>query len=264
MPELPDVENFKIYLDATSLHQPIEKVEIDRNEILGEVSGRALQQRLKGKCFESIRRHGKYLFAHLSDDGWLVLHFGMTGYLKYSETKEPPEHTRVLFKFQGQGQLAYVCMRMLGRVDWTADVDEFINRHDLGIDAQSDALDLNTFFKLMESKRGKIKSALMDQETIAGLGNVYVDEILFQAKVHPEASVNELNDAQLKILYEQMNIVLKTAIQAQADPENMPKSFLIRHRGEKEARCPNCSECLSKIKVSGRTTYFCPNCQQSS
>lgn len=263
MPELPDVESFKGYIDATSLHQRIEKVEVDRDDILGDVSKRSLQQRLKGRALESARRHGKYLFARLSDDGWLVLHFGMTGYPDYSETEDPPEHTRVLLNFEGGGHLAYVCMRMLGRVDWTENADQFIEQHELGIDAQSEDLDFDRFRKLLEGKRGSIKSALMDQETIAGLGNVYTDEILFQSKIHPKASVNDLGQSQIKAIFKQMGRVLKAAIGAQVNPDKMPKSFLVPLRGESDAECPRCNEPLQTIKVSGRTTYFCPNCQPS-
>jgi formamidopyrimidine-DNA glycosylase len=263
MPELPDVETFKGYLDATSLHRRIEKVEIDRDDILGDVSARSLQRRLKGRSLESTRRHGKYLFAKVSDDGWLVLHFGMTGYPTYSETEEPPAHTRVLFKFDGGGHLAYVCMRMLGRVDWTKDADRFIEQHKLGIDAQSEDFDFDRFQQLLETKRGSIKSALMDQQTIAGLGNIYVDEILFQARVHPKTSVSDLDDSQLKTIFQQISRVLKTAIRAQASREKMPKSFLLSQRGEEHAKCPRCGELLESIKVSGRTSYFCPMCQQT-
>lgn len=263
MPELPDVETFKGYLDATSLHQRIAKVEIERDDILGEVSARSLRRRLKGHSLESTRRHGKYLFAEVSGDGWLVLHFGMTGYPEYSETEDPPEHTRTLFKFEGGGHLAYVCMRMLGRVDWTENADQFIEQHDLGIDAQSEDLDFDRFQELMEKKRGSIKSALMDQQTIAGLGNVYVDEILFQSRIHPKASVNDLEMSELKTIFKQMHRVLKAAIRARVKPENMPKSFLLPRRSEKDAKCPRCGELLETIKVTGRTTYFCPNCQKT-
>lgn len=261
MPELPDVQVFKEYLDATSLHRRINRADVRRRDVLGDVSPRSLQRRLVGRTLDSTRRHGKYLFAEISDDGWLVLHFGMTGRLEYSHTEEPPEHTRVLLRFDDGSYLAYVCPRMLGRVDWTGNADDFIARKQLGIDGLNDKLDFPHFYELMKSKRGSIKAALMDQQTIAGLGNVYVDEILFQAKVHPQAIVSDLDDVKLKGIHRQLRRVIRSAVRARAQPARMPKSFLLPRRGEKSAKCPRCKAALKTIKVSGRITYFCPRCQ---
>lgn len=261
MPELPDVETFKGYIDATSLHQNIEKVEIEREEILGEVSARSLQQRLKSKSFESTRRHGKYLFLSVSDDGCLVLHFGMTGYPEYAKKSDPPEHTRVLFQYEGGAHLAYVCQRLLGTVDWTESANRFIQEHELGIDAQSEELDFQRFQELLSGKSGSLKSALMDQGLIAGLGNVYVDEILFQSKLHPKTSVKDLEETEIQSVFDEMQHVLDTAIKVKAQREKMPESFLLPLRGEKNAKCPRCDVALETIKVSGRTSYYCPNCQ---
>lgn len=261
MPELPDVHIFQKYLEGTSLHQPIERVEVNRREILENISPRSLQKRLTGKTLESTRRRGKYLFAGVDDAGWLVLHFGMTGYLKYSRDEESPDHTRVLLRFENGAALAYVCMRMLGRVTWTNDVDAFCREKELGIDAFSDELDFRKFQELLASKRGSIKSALMDQKTIAGLGNVYVDEILFQAKVHPKTAVMKLEDTTLREIHKQIRRVLKAAIRAKAEPKRLPKTFLLPRRGEEGAKCPRCEGLLKTIKVSGRTTTFCPSCQ---
>lgn len=261
MPELPDVQVFKEYLDATSLHQPIEKVEVRRDDVLGNVSARSLQRRLKGRTLASTDRHGKYLFAEVDDDEWLVLHFGMTGRLAYSKTGPPPEHTRVLIRFDNGAHLAYVCVRMLGRVDWTDDPENFIHTRELGIDALSDDLDFPRFRELLESKRGSIKSALTDQQMIAGLGNVYTDEILFQAHIYPKTNVADFDEKRLKEIHRQLKRVLAAAIRARVDPNRMPKSFLLPHRGEEDAKCPRCGTPLKAMKIAGRTTYFCRKCQ---
>lgn len=260
MPELPDVQVFKEYIDATSLHQPIKEVQIPRKDILGEVSASSLRKHLRGRELESVRRHGKYLLVELDQDGWLVLHFGMTGELKYARSGDPPDHTRLLLKFD-DGQLAYRCTRMLGKVDWTDDADRFVADQELGIDGLSDQLDLDTFRRLMEDKHGTIKSALMDQSTIAGIGNVYSDEILFQAKIRPDASVGDLDDDQIKTLHRELKRVLSAAIGARARPEEMPSTFLLRCRNDSEPKCPRCGGSIETRKVSGRTSYFCPRCQ---
>lgn len=262
MPELPDVQVFKEYLDATGLHQTIQSVQIRREEILADISRRTLQRRLTGHAVRSTRRHGKYLFAEVDEAGWLVLHFGMTGYLEYSETQEPPEHTRLLLQFENGAHLAYVCQRLLGTVAWTEDPQTFIDGHELGIDGQSDELDLAAFEERIGGKRGTIKSALMDQETIAGLGNVYVDEILFQARVHPKTPCSDLDRKALKALHRQMQRVITAAVRARVQTDKMPKSFLLPQRGRDEPHCPRCDAPLKTLKVSGRTSYICPKCQQ--
>lgn len=207
MPELPDVEYFKTYIDATSLHQAIDSVAVHRDDILGKVSARSLRQRLLGRSLESTERHGKYLFARLSGDGWLVLHFGMTGELNYSSDGDVPSHTRLCLHFDNGRRLAYICQRMLGTVDWTADPRNYIEGKQLGIDAASDELDLPRFREILSGKRGSVKGALMDQSTIAGLGNVYVDEILLRAGVHPKASVPGLRRDAVERLFRAMRAV---------------------------------------------------------
>lgn len=261
MPELPDVQVYREYLDATSLHQRIARVDVRREDVLETLSARALQQRLTGRSLESTRRHGKHLFVRVNGDGWLVLHFGMTGYPDYSKAEEPPQHTRVLLRFENGFHLAYVSQRVIGRLDWTDDPGEFIEQHHLGIDALDDSLDARLFREAIGRKRGGIKSALMDQGTIAGLGNVYTDEILFQAKVHPRAAASDIDEPTLTEIHRQMRRVLQSAIKARAQPERMPKDFLTPRRGADDATCPRCGKPLEKERVSGRTAYFCPTCQ---
>src|SRR6266436_10198670 len=181
MPELPDVEIFKRYFDATSLHQRIIGVDVRSAYVLKAVSGRELARRLKGRCFESSRRHGKHLFVRTDGDLWLRLHFGMTGSLRYfkDEEKAPP-HTRVLFLFAGDYRLAFDDQRKFGEVGLIKNVDEFLKKRVLGPDALD--VDLVEFKKMFTKHRGAVKSILMNQTLIAGIGNIYADEILFHAR----------------------------------------------------------------------------------
>lgn len=261
MPELPDVQVFKEYLDATSLHQKIEDVEIRREDLLESISERSLKRRLKGQTLESTRRHAKYLFVRVDGKGWLILHFGMTGGLSYSRSREMPDYTRMLIRFANGWQLAYTCPRVLGTIGWTDDLEEFLEQKELGIDAASAELTPARFQEIMGPKRGTIKPALMDQKTISGLGNVYVDEILFQARIRPKRKVSDLSKRELMAIHEHLGRVLQAAIQARADPEQMPESFLLRCRGGEDATCPRCERPLERTKISGRTTYFCRHCQ---
>lgn len=264
MPELPDVEVFKRYLDSTSLHQDIQKVEVENTRILKNISARQLQTRLKGRRFDRTSRHGKYLFVHLDDGQYLTLHFGMTGFPRYFKNDEKePDHERVKVKFKNGYQLAYDNQRLLGTVKMIRDRNRFINTNRLGPDALAPDFDFDAFQECLEGRRGMIKSALMNQEIIAGIGNVYSDEILFQAGIHPKTSVGSLDTSALLSLYHAMKHVLQRSIKANADPEKMPAGFLIpqRHKG---GVCPNCDTPVEKIKVAGRSGYFCPACQQRS
>ena len=173
MPELPDVEIFKQYLDATSLHQEINRVEVHSTQVLEGISARKLRRRLEGHAFESSRRHGKYLFVRLNEGNWLVLHFGMTGFLRYYKNPEQSgDHTRLRIDFKNGFHLAFDCQRKLGLIDWVEDPKEFIRKKELGDDPLSEHFDLSRFTELLEGKRGSVKSALMNQSVIAGIGNI--------------------------------------------------------------------------------------------
>jgi formamidopyrimidine-DNA glycosylase len=260
VPELPDVEVFKRYLDATSLHKSIREVKVEDHRVLRDVSVQKLKERLRGKKIHRTRRHGKYLLANLDEREWLVLHFGMSGRLKYFRVDDSrPRHSRVLLTFSNGFHLAYVSKRMLGEVGiFKGHLDDFIEEKELGVDAGE--IGWQVFKEHFKSRRGTIKSALMNQKIMAGLGNIYTDEVLFQARVHPKTSVSDLDAKRLKSLFKKMNSVLKTAIDCQADPEKIPDSYLLLHRN-KEGRCPRSHGVLSRIKINARTTYFCPECQ---
>jgi formamidopyrimidine-DNA glycosylase len=262
MPELPDVETFRRYMDATSLHQAIEKVQVKSRKVLGSVSARKLQADLRGHEFGSTRRHGKYLLVHVDDNTWLTIHFGMTGRLKYfRDRQEEPAHARLIIRFDNGFHLAYDCQRQLGKVDLAKDAESFIQEKKLGPDALD--LNVNAFVERLGRARGSIKAALMNQKIVAGIGNVYSDEILFQAGVHPKMQVGDVGEDALKRLFRVMKRVLRTTIDRQADPERLPDSYLIPHRG-RDNSCPHCGNDLERIKISGRTAYYCPKCQPSA
>ena len=261
MPELPDVEVFKQYLDATSLHQTIKEVEVRHQRVLKNVSEDALREELRGQALESSRRHGKHLLVELSGGKWLIFHFGMTGYFSYyKDEKQEPPHARLLLHFDNGYRLAYDSQRMLGGIELVEEPEQYISKHELGTDALSEAFDLQAFKKILAGKRGASKAALMDQQSLAGIGNIYSDEILFQAGIHPKKSVSDLTEQEARSLYQAMKRVLQTAIRNQADPQQFPDSYLIPHRRKGE-KCPQCSGEVKQEKISGRTAYYCPTCQ---
>lgn len=265
MPELPDVENYKRYLSGTALHKTIQDVHVGSTKVLRGVSSRRLKSALRGHSMERTRRHGKHLFVALDDGMWLALHFGMTGRLVYFKNLDrDPEHDRLRLDFDNGYHLAFVNQRLLGRICVIEDPDAFIAGKKLGPDALDGALDQVTFKQLMTGRKGSIKSALTDQSLLAGIGNIYSDEILFQAGLHPSALVQSLTDKELGALYRTTRRVLKAAIARGAGSEELmdrlPANYLLPHR-QAGKTCPRCKSTIKTLKAAGRTAYYCPRCQ---
>ena len=260
MPELPDVETFKRYLDATSLRRRITGVDVRDGYVLKGVSGRELTRQLTGRCFKSSCRHGKHLFVRTDGNLCLRLHFGMTGSLRYfKRDSEVPTHTRVLFIFGRSSRLAFEDQRKFGEVGLTNDPDEFLKRRGLG----PDALDvrLSEFKAILRKHRGTVKTILLNQKLIAGIGNIYADEILFRARMHPATQTARLSDRKMGSLFRATRDILKRAIAAKADANRMPKSWLLQRRG-RGGECPRCGGTFKSATIGGRTAWFCPRCQK--
>lgn len=256
MPELPSVELFKRYFDQHALNQVIETVEVRSPELVVEVDPQTLKRSLEGHEFISSRRHGKYLFSRLENDLYLIMHFGMTGFLHYFR-ENSFKYVRLLVSFQNGSHLAFDDARKFGKLGLTPDPDEFITRKGLGEDALE--IKLKTFQELFRGRSGMIKPLLLNQNFIAGIGNLYADEILYQCGLHPETHAHQLSRTDLRVLYYQMRRVLEKAIQYQDRPRHFPDSYLLSHRypgGE----CPDGGP-LEVLKVGGRTTYYCPERQ---
>lgn len=261
MPELPDVEKYRRYWDATSLHKQVAGVQLKATDILEKTDGGELKSALSGREFTSTERHGKYLFVDTNGEPILVLHFGMGGGLRYfKRPKDAPEYVYLRFDFANGYHLAYTMVRKLGLTRLITDRGVFITEKGLGPDVWHHDFDFERFAKCLQGRAGMIKPALMKQNIMAGLGNVYVDEILFQTGVHPETSVDQLDRAELKKTYRAMNDLLLIAIEHPADPDRFPDSWIIPRRKE-GARCPRCGVEIEKPTVSGRTTCLCPRRQ---
>jgi formamidopyrimidine-DNA glycosylase len=260
MPELPEVETFKRYLDGTSLHQRITGVDVRSAYVLKGVSARELARRLKGRRFESSCRHGKHLFVRADHHLWLRLHFGMTGSLQYfKHGEQSPKHTRVLFVFANAHRLAFGDQRKFGEVGLLKDVDEFLQKRGLGPDALD--ISLPQFKEIFGKHRGAVKTTLLNQKLIAGIGNIYADEILFRARIHPATQVSALKGKTVAKIFRAARYILEKAIESNADMDLMPKSWLLPHRG-KGGKCPRCGRELKSATIGGRTAWFCAHCQQ--
>jgi formamidopyrimidine-DNA glycosylase len=260
MPELPDVQIFKEYVDATALHQRIRDVTVRASGLLDGVSARTVRSRLGGHELAETRRHGKHLFVRVTADGWLRLHFGMTGELaSFKDEADMPEHARLGLEFTSGYHLAYVNVRKFGEIGLVDDVDAFVEAEGLGPDALG--LDRGAFREALAGRRGAIKATLMNQAVLAGLRNLYADETCFAAGLDPRSRTEKLNDATIDDLHRAMRKVLAQAIEARVEMDRFPRSFLLPSR-ERDGTCPRCGKALRRAKISRRTTYYCPRHQE--
>ena len=263
MPELPDVELYRRTLDGHALHQRIARVVVSDARILGDLAAKDFAARLEGNRLQSSRRHGKHLLVQLARDGWLTIHFGMTGSLEYVEPAgEDVAYGRVRLDLK-DGSLVYVNRRMLGRVGLADDAGAFIRAEGLGPDALDPAFDPAALSAALDGRR-EVKAVLMDQSLVAGIGNLYADEILFQARLHPRTPGRALSKPKRQRLFEKTKTVLQAAIDCGAGAEQLverlPKGWLLpqRHEG---GTCPRGHGKLATLKAAGRTSYCCPRCQ---
>lgn len=224
------------------------------------VSARELARRLKRRRFESSRRHGKHLFVCTDGELWLRLHFGMTGSLQYlKHDEQAPKHTRVVFVFANTHRLAFEDQRKFGEVGLVEDLDGYLRKRGLGPDALD--ISISQFREILRKHPGAVKSTLLNQKLIAGIGNIYADEILFHARIHPATEIGRLGDKNVGKLFRATRYILKKAIEAKTDVDLMPKSWLLPRRG-KGGKCPRCGGELKSATIGGRTAWFCPHCQK--
>lgn len=262
MPELPEVEMRRRYVETHALHRPLQGARVFAPSVLNGVSTRALQRAVNGGSFETTHRHGKWLFVQLSTGPWLVLHFGMTGNLRcYGLNDDSPAYVRVRFDFARGASLAFTDPRKFGEVGLTTDIQAFLASRKWGPDPTQPGFDRSTFHQILRGRTGALKGVLMNQRVIAGIGNLYADEMLFQAGLHPDTRVASLKTATIDRLYEGMMEIFQASLAVGTDYESLPPRFLLRHRNYTGA-CPKCGANLATCKTAGRTTYYCPRHQR--
>lgn len=261
MPELPDAVVYRRRIDHTALDREISGTEVVDPLILGDgLEPHRFDEVLRGRSLTETHRHGKHVFARYGDDtGWLALHFGMTGRVQVVEDGTMPEYAYAQLHFEDDGHLAFICPRKLARVRLIDTPEAFVEEKALGPDARR--ADTDTFLQQLDGRRGTIKGRLLDQMVIAGLGNIYADEALYQAGLHPCTTVPDLTENDLCGLHAAIQDVLDAAIAADADPTALdPERFMLPHRYNDE-RCPETGAPLETETVSGRTAYYSPTRQ---
>ncbi|OAV45396.1 Fpg/Nei family DNA glycosylase [Lewinella sp. 4G2] len=255
MPELPEVHNFKQYFDAAATGQTIREVVVHDDKIIRNMPGQAFADACAGKTIKDSLRRGKYLFANLTSGEAILLHFGMTGDLNlYQEEADRGRFERFAFHFTDGNILGFDDPRKFARILFLKDRDEYIREVKLG----PDALDLEEqyFLDQISGRKTTLKGFLLNQSVVAGLGNLYVDEICYRCKLHPGQKVDKLTKKNKLAIYQQILDVMRYATENAPYYHDYPENWFW-HTWRKEGQLdPETGGEVKIIKVAGRTTYF--------
>jgi len=269
MPELPEVQTIIDDLSKYLIGKSIDKLNIPTPSICRKHVPKS--SRLKGVKIQSLDRRGKHILVNLTNNQTMIVHLKMTGKLIYIDNAtEIAKHTHFIMIFDS-GELHFNDIRRFGFIDFVNSdkLDKIPYLSGLG----PDALDISTpeFISKLRSRNKPIKSALMDQNIIAGLGNIYADESLFSAGIRPSRIASSLSRKRLEKLYQSMREILRIAIQARGssvsdyvDGSGIPGTFQNQHKvyGRTGLPCVKCGAAIKRQVLAGRSSHYCSRCQR--
>ncbi len=274
MPELPEVETVRRTLQHKLAGLKFTGVKIILPKIIGTPDPGEFKEAITGKKIIKINRRGKYLLFFLSGSYTLVTHLRMTGRLVYSENEEPPpKYTHVVFYLDNGARLYFADMRQFGQM-WLVPVsslDNLTGYKKLGVEPLDDLFTRDYLKRQLRRRHARIKSLLLDQTFIAGLGNIYTDEALHRAKINPERLATTLTPREIARLYNAIRDVLQEGIENKG---TSVRNFVdgngkagnhqehLRVYGQEDKPCPCCGETIVRKKIGGRSSYYCPSCQK--
>ncbi len=275
MPELPEVETTVKDLQTKVLSRTFVDVWTDTKKIVKKPKDfEEFRKQLKSKKIQKIWRRGKNIIFELSEDYSLLIHQKLTGHLLYGEWKKDRVNTYIHLKFfLDNGEiLALSDLRKFAKVELWKTEELLEELEKLGLEPLAKDFAFEKFKEVLKDKRGKVKQVLMDQKVIAGIGNIYASEILWEAKINPFKGVLKLSDEELKKIYQAIGKILKKAVKAKGESISDfrrisgekggfdPFRKVYQKEGEK---CPRCGAKIKRTKIAGRSTYFCPTCQKT-
>ncbi len=274
MPELPEVETIVRCLRPRLLGRRIEELRVLDPPLL-RLDGRSSLVPSTGARIIGLSRRGKMILMDFDDGRSLLFHLKMTGQLFKCPKKIPVDkHTRLIMSFQKSAdELRFRDVRKFGfvRAVETSRVEEAPELRRLGPEPLE--LEPGPFLELFRGRRGRIKSLFLNQSAIAGIGNIYTDEILFEARIHPGSDVSRLSSRNLERLRAALRLILEKAIQCRGtsvrdyrDGNGLEGDFqsCLRVYGRESRPCPRCGAKIKRIRLSGRSSFFCPRCQRAS
>jgi formamidopyrimidine-DNA glycosylase len=285
MPELPEVETMASDLRSVVSGKKIKKAEIFAPAMVKDPSAADFSRQIMGAKILNVSRRAKYLIFELNRDRVLLVHPKMTGHFllrrsakelpitNYQLPKEPEslKYTRAKFHLDDKSELCFSDIRKFGtlRLLSKKESEEFLN--DLGPEPLN--LKVDKFISLISSERRKVKQVLMDPAVIAGIGNIYSDEALYLAGIHPETRANQIYEVGLRKLYKAMKLVLERGIKLRGSSINNYRDTAGKKGGYQDVRqvygrngesCGRCNASIQKITVAGRSACFCPMCQKNT
>ena len=282
MPELPEVETIRRQLEPALVGRRIERVKVLDERWTRPEAPAPLERACEGRRIESVGRRGKYLVLGLEGDRWLAMHLRMTGNLlleeerlggeRLDESNPEDKHLRATISLEGGSELRFVDARRFGHAVAlrNGELDEYLGAR-LGVEPLSDEFTAGGLAELAAGRRAPLKSFLLDQHAVAGIGNIYADEALHRAALHPLSPAGSMRaehcEALRAAIVEALEVGLGNGgasvddyLDSRGERGSMQDEFLV-HAREGEP-CPRCGAEIRRIVVAGRSTYFCPACQR--
>lgn len=273
MPELPEVENVRTTLSKQVISKTIDQVIVRVPKMIQRQPADEFVHMLVGEQIEGIRRRGKFLLFDLTHCT-IISHLRMEGKFRvYPETEEVTKHTHIIFHFTDHTELRFLDVRKFGTMEVVQKQQEKNTKslQKLGPEPLSAHFELAPFASKLKKTTRAVKTALLDQKLVAGIGNIYADEICFEAEVLPTRSGNSLTNKEVKKLYEATKKIIGIAVQAggssvrtyeNAQGKKGNYQEFLKVYGRPGERCLRCGGTVEKIKLNGRGTHFCRGCQK--
>lgn len=276
MPELPEIETIKRVVGPQVTGRTIADAIVTRPEVIAHPAADAFRRSVRGRSITGMFRRGKFLGMALDDGSRILLHLRMTGCLLAAPPDFPAErHTHVVFRLSGGAELRFSDTRRFGRL-WlvqSGETDTYSGIGRLGLEPFDERLTARYLQSLLGKRKKAVKECLLDQSMVAGIGNIYSDEILFAARIHPARPANTLTAEEwerlaaaiperLSFFIEKNTITPEDYLKTKGqDYRNTPFLQAYGHAGEP---CPNCGESLRRMVIGGRGCVYCPHCQKET
>ena len=283
MPELPEVETVRYELAEKIIGLKIRKITVNQIKMLKNISPAKFTSRLEGKTIKDVLRKGKYIIVDLVPKLQLVIHLGMTGILIHPHIENTiknvrysikSKHNHLIFVFTDNSRMVFNDVRRFGKVFLVRHLTEIDSIKNLGLEPLDGEFTPESLFNIIEmNPKKRIKSLMMNQQLIAGLGNIYANEVLYRAGIHPMRLASSLAENDAVILCKQIKHVLDRAIQLKGstisdgafrDTDGKQGKFrqeimVYARKGEK---CLKCHNQIEMVKIDGRSSFYCPGCQK--
>ncbi len=271
MPELPEVQTIVDALKKSIVGKKIKSINIDSSRVFSQNKA-SLKKGLKGRKIISIKRRGKFIIIEMSRNRSLLIHLGMTGGIFFStENQLPEKHDHLIIKFTDRTQITYHDPRKFGKVKSVSSLEIDKNPEIAKLGPEPLKISENEFVNLLKKRKGRIKTTLLNQKVLAGLGNIYSDEALFDARIYPLTKADRLKEKMLSKLHLSIQKILKKAIRAGGSSvddylniDGEKGFFQFHHKvyGREGKPCKRCKAKIKRIRISQRSSFFCPSCQK--